>query len=95
MAVAKSFKALVQRRVTRDPDFAMALLREGIDTMLTGDLDTGKAILHDYIEATVRFEKLGEATGTPPQSKSKQAFVGRPTKACLVVCFHADFSGKL
>ena len=68
MALTKSFKELVQGRVARDPEFAAALLREGIDTMLTGDVDTGKAILRDYIKATVGFEKLGEATDTPPKS---------------------------
>jgi hypothetical protein len=36
--------------------------------MLTGDVDTGKAILRDYIKATVGFEKLGEATGAPAKS---------------------------
>jgi hypothetical protein len=36
--------------------------------MLTGDVDTGKAILRDYIKPTVGFEKLGEATGTQPKS---------------------------
>ncbi len=68
MALTKSFKELVQRRVTNDPDFATALLREGIDTMLTGDVDTGKAILRDYIKATVGFEKLAEATAMAPKS---------------------------
>ena len=68
MTVTRSFKELVQSRVARDPDFSAALLREGIDTMLTGDVDTGKAILRDYIKATVGFEKLGEATDTPPKS---------------------------
>jgi DNA-binding phage protein len=68
MALTRSFRELVQSRVARDPDFAAALLREGIDTMLTGDVDTGKAVLRDYIKATVGFEKLGEATDTPPKS---------------------------
>ncbi len=68
MALTKSFKDLVQSRVAHDPDFAAALLREGIDTMLTGDVDTGKAILRDYIKATVGFEKLAEATDTPSKS---------------------------
>ena len=68
MALTKSFKDLVQSRVARDPDFAAALPREGIDPMLTGDVDTGKAILRDYIKATVGFEKLGEATSTPAKS---------------------------
>jgi hypothetical protein len=35
---------------------------------IAGDVDTGKAILRDYIKATVGFEKLGEATGTQPKS---------------------------
>jgi DNA-binding phage protein len=53
----------VQRHVAADPAFGEALLREGIDTMLAGDVDTGKAILRDYIKATIGFDKLGEETG--------------------------------
>ena len=68
MALTKSFKELVHGRIVRDPDFAAALLREGIDTMLTGDVDTGKAILRDYIKATIGFERLSEATQTPAKS---------------------------
>src|ERR1700741_40399 len=68
MAKTKSFKELVQGRVKTDRKFAEALLREGIDAMLSGDVDTGKTILRDYIKATVGFEKLGEATGAPPKS---------------------------
>jgi hypothetical protein len=68
MALTRDFKALVQTRIARDPASGSALLREGIDTMLAGDVDTGKAILRDYIKATVGFEKLGEARGTPAKS---------------------------
>jgi hypothetical protein len=68
LALTRDFKELVQKRIAGDPAFGGALLREGIDTMLAGDIDTGKAILRDYIKATVGFEKLGEAIGTPPKS---------------------------
>ncbi len=68
MPLTRSFKDLVRRHVTADPAFAEALLREGIDAMLAGDVDTGKTILRDYIKATVGFEKLGEAIGTQPKS---------------------------
>jgi len=68
LALTREFKELVQRRVALDPAFGGALLRERIDTMLAGDIDTGKAILRDYVKATVGFEKLGEATGTPAKS---------------------------
>jgi hypothetical protein len=36
--------------------------------MLAGDIETGNAILCGYIKATVGFEKLGEATDTPPRA---------------------------
>ena len=68
MAKTKSFRELVQGRVKTDKKFAEALLREGVDAMLSGDVDTGKTILRDYIKATVGFEELGAATGAPPKS---------------------------
>ena len=68
MTVTRSFKELVRRRVANEAAFAENLLREGIDTMLTGDVDTGEAILRDYIKATVGFEKLGEATTRRPRA---------------------------
>jgi hypothetical protein len=68
MAKTKGFRELVERNVKDDPKFAEALLREGIDAMLSGDLDTGKTIMRDYIKATIGFEKLGEATDTPAKS---------------------------
>lgn len=45
MPLTRSFTELVQRCGAADPAFAEALLREGVDTMLAGDIDTGKAIL--------------------------------------------------
>lgn len=68
MARTKNFKELVQQHVKADNKFAEALLREGVDAMLSGDVETGKTILRDYIKATVGFEKLGQATGAPPKS---------------------------
>jgi hypothetical protein len=59
---------LVQRQVATDPAFAESLLREGIDSMLSGDVEAGKSVLRDYIKATIGFEKLGEAVGAPPKS---------------------------
>ena len=53
MAKTKSFKELVQARVKTDKEFAEALLREGIDAILTGDVDTGKAILRDLVAQDV------------------------------------------
>ena len=68
MALTKDFKDLVQQRVAKDQRFAQALLREGIDAMLSGDVETGKTVVRDYIKATVGFEKLAAATNTPSKS---------------------------
>jgi hypothetical protein len=37
-------------------------LREGIESFLAGDVETGKTVLCDYINATVGFNELAEAT---------------------------------
>ena len=68
MALTRSFKELVQHRIAHEPAFGEALLQEGIDALLSGDVETGKAVLRDYIKATVGFEKLGEAIGAQPKS---------------------------
>lgn len=68
MALTRDFKDTIQARVLADPKFRDGLLKEGIETMLSGDVDTGKAILRDYIKATIGFEKLGTETGSSPKS---------------------------
>ncbi|UUX96603.1 DNA-binding protein [Aquabacterium sp. J223] len=51
-------------RVQVDPKFHDSLLKEGIETALFGEVDTGKAILRDYSnKATVGFEQLAAKTG--------------------------------
>jgi DNA-binding phage protein len=68
MALTRDFKETVQARVRRDPAFREALLQEGVQSLLVGDVETGKAVLRDYINATVGFEELGRLTGKPSKS---------------------------
>ena len=68
MPLTRSFKDTVKARAGRDPAFREAMLIEGVDALLAGDIDAGKAILRDYINATIGFEKLAEETGTPAKS---------------------------
>jgi DNA-binding phage protein len=62
MALTRDFKETIRARVQRDPGFRKALLREGIENFLSGDVETGKIILRDFINATVGFTKLGDVT---------------------------------
>lgn len=60
MALTKDFKETVQARARRDPAFRIALLREAFECLLAGDVDTGKLVLRNYINATEGFGRLGE-----------------------------------
>ena len=68
MALTRDFKETIQARVRRDAAFRKELLREGIESLLAGDIETGKTVLRDYINATVGFAKLGEVTHRSPKS---------------------------
>ncbi len=68
MPLTRDFKETIQARIQRDPDFREELLREGVECLLSGDLDTGKAILRDYINGTIGFEKLSDLTRKTPKS---------------------------
>lgn len=68
MALTRSFKETVKARAERDVAFREALFTEAIEQMIAGDMETGKAVLRDYINATVGWEKLGAEVGTSPKS---------------------------
>jgi DNA-binding phage protein len=68
MALTRDFKETIKARVERDPAFREALLKEGIDCLLAGDMETGKAVLRDYVKATMGFERLATVTGKSPKS---------------------------
>ena len=68
MALTRSFKETIKARAERDVAFREALLTEAVELLIAGDLEVGKALLRDYINATVGFERLAKATGTPSKS---------------------------
>ena len=68
MPLTRDFKETIQARIESDPGFRDELLREGVDCFLSGDIETGKAILRDYINATIGFEKLSNLTQKPAKS---------------------------
>lgn len=68
MALTRDFKETIQARARRDAGFREALLKEAIDRLLADDIETGKSVLRDYINATVGFEQLGQVTDRSPKS---------------------------
>jgi len=68
MVLTRDFKETIKNRIENDPAFREELLKEGIECLLVGDMDTGKAILRDYINATIGFDALGTVTAKSPKS---------------------------
>jgi len=68
MPLTHNFKETIQARVKREPKFRQALLREAVESYLNGDLETGKAVLRDYVNATLGFQALEEQTEIPAKS---------------------------
>jgi len=84
MAITRNFKETIQARANRDMRFREGLLRESIECMLEGDLETGKSILRDYINATIGFEKLAKAVGKEDKSLMRMlSAAGNPTASNL------------
>jgi DNA-binding phage protein len=68
MPLTRAFKETVKERIDEDPAFRDALLAEGIDALLSGEVDVGRMILRDFINATIGFAKVAEETGIPVKS---------------------------
>ncbi len=89
MALTKDFKDTIQARARQDPAFRKALLQEGVECLLSGDVDTGKAVLRDYINATIGFEELARVF-----DKSSKSFMrmfgpnGNPQASNLFAVIH-------
>lgn len=58
MSLSRDFTQTVRQRALREPEFRHALLRNAVEVLLSGKLETGKALLRRYVNATVGFKKL-------------------------------------
>ena len=58
----------IRERLERDPGFREALLEEGVQCLLAGEVDVGKSVLRDYVNATIGFRELGGLTAKSPKS---------------------------
>lgn len=74
MPITRDFRKTVWARAQSDRRFRAALLTEAINELLAGDLQAGKAMLRDYVNATITFDGLAEVIEKP--SKSLQRMLG-------------------
>lgn len=90
MPITRKFRETIVQRVQKDSRFRTAMLAEAINELLSGELLTGKAMLRDYVNATITFDGLAKVTGKP--SKSLQRMLGHrgnPTAESLFAIIKA------
>lgn len=68
MPLTHDLKLTIRARAQADRKFRKALLREAFESYLNGDLEAGKALLRDYVNATMGFQALEQETGIPAKS---------------------------
>lgn len=84
MALTRSFKDHIKAKIQSDPEFRQALFQEAVQTLIEGDVGTARAVLRDFINATIGFAALAKATGIPPKSLMRMfGPSGNPTAANL------------
>jgi len=80
MPLTREFRETVRRRAQRDRRFRQAMLVEAVNELLSGDVAAGKAMLRDYINATVTFEQLAARVHRPSKSLHRMlGEAGNPT----------------
>lgn len=60
MPITRKFRETILHRAASDPAFRRQMLTEAVNELLTGDLKAGKAMLRDYINATITFQQLAK-----------------------------------
>lgn len=89
MGLTKNFKTTIMVRAQHDPAFCEAMLSEAVTELLSGDMAAGKAILRDYINATISFEVLSQHMQKHPKSVMRMLSPqGNPASKSLLTILH-------
>ena len=68
MALTRDFIATIKERAEKDSKFRIGLLTEAAECFLNGDVDAGKTLLRDYVNATIGFPQLAKELDKKPES---------------------------
>lgn len=89
------FKHSLKAMAARDPSFANDMLESAVNAMLAGDLDDGRILLRDYVNATIGFQELAQRTGKHDKNLMRSLGPkGSPTAANLFEIIRACVEAK-
>lgn len=68
MALTRSYKNTVVRRIQDDPEFAAAMYAEALSSLVEGETTMALSILRDLVHARISFKTLAENSGIGEKS---------------------------
>ena len=79
MPLTIEFKEAFKANIEQDPDFGHEVLRGAVQCLLDNDLATGRALLRNYVNATIGFKQLAKSVGGQEKSLMRMLSVnGNP-----------------
>jgi DNA-binding phage protein len=80
----QSYKDSMKAMVDRNPHMATEMLEDAINALLAGELDEGRLLLRQYVNATIGFPELARRTGKTDKNLMRSLGPnGSPTAANL------------
>jgi DNA-binding phage protein len=80
----------MKEMVADNPTMAAEMLEDAINTILAGELDEGRLLLRQYVNATIGFKELAQRTGKDDKNLMRSLSVsGNPTAANLFAILRA------
>lgn len=80
MGRTQAVKETILQRAKANPKFRAALIGEALESIAENDVQTAKALIRDYVLASIGFEALAKDMGKKPESiKRMLSAKGNPT----------------
>ena len=67
-ALSRPYRELVLERAGQEPEYRCGLAAEGVQCLLNGEIEVGRNLLRDCIEADLGFKGLAALTGQPVEN---------------------------
>ena len=90
-----SYKDSMKAVVARNPQMATEMLEDAINALLAGELDEGRLLLRQYVNATIGFGELARRTGKVDKNLMRALGPsGSPTAANLFEIIQACMNAE-
>lgn len=79
-----SYNDSIKAMIEENPELGAEMLEEAINSLLSGELDEGRLLLRQFVNATMGFKELAERTGKLDKNLMRTLSAsGNPTAANL------------